>query len=153
MLDKSKAVQGVLVYAEFRKGGSTTQMMFIPDVHTTSGVLVEGRLMQRTVSESSPKKQWRFRTVSKQPVAHYYAQERNTGSEANRLLRGSQRVEFIESYIRQMMVGGWDMVGAPQAVEMSQDDATFIANGKTPAKLIYRIGQVRTAAGYPADLF
>lgn len=153
MLDKTKPVQGYMVYAEFRKGGSTTQMMFLPDIHTSAGRMVHGRIMMRTVSADSPKKQWQSRSVHTKPVADLYDAPRNTGAESSRKRRGALRGEYTETFIMQMLSGGWAMNHAPLTIEVSHDDADSIDAGKTPTKLIYRLGQCRAAAGYPADLF
>lgn len=153
MLDKDKQVQGYMVYAEFRKGGSTTQMMFVPDIFTTAGRMVAGRLMHRTVSADSPKKQWQSRFVYPKAVQDLYDVPRNTGSESSRKRRGALRAEYIETYLMQMLAGGWTITASPLTIEMSHSDADSIDSGKTPTKLIYRLSQSRAAAGYPADLF
>lgn len=153
MLDKDKPVQGYALYAEFRKGGNTNQMIFLPDFHTTGGRLMQGRLMYRTVSADSPKKQWQHRTVFTKAVQDLYDAPRNTGAEESRKKRGAQRVEHVETFLMQMLSGAWTLVGAPLTIEVSHADADAIDSGKTPTKFIYRLGQCRAAAGYPADLF
>jgi hypothetical protein len=44
------------------------------------------------------------------------------------------------------------MVGKPMFVEVSKKDLTDVSTGKTPTKVIYRIGQTRSAQGFP-ELF
>ena len=153
MLDKDKPVQGYTLYTEFRKGGSTTQMMFMPDIFTTSGRLVQGRIMHRTVSSDSPKRQWQSRAVFTKAVQDLYDAPRNTTAEHSRQIRGARRAEHAETFLMQMLSGGWALVAAPLTIEVSHADADSIEAGKTPTKLIYRLGQCRAAAGYPADLF
>jgi len=59
MLDNTKDVQGVGVYAEFRKPGATMQIIITPDGYTTDGKEVPANLFRRVVTPASPKKQWR----------------------------------------------------------------------------------------------
>lgn len=153
MLDKDKPVQGYMVYAEFRKGDATTQMMFLPDIHTMSGRLILARQMQRTVSSASPKKQWQTLLVHDKAVRDLYDAPRDTSSEQSRLRRGALRAEYIETRLRQMLAGGWTLPYVPLTIEVSRIDADTIESGKTPTKLLYRLNQTRLAAGYPADLF
>ena len=60
MLDKEKKVQGIAVYAEFRRAGQTMQLIVTPDTYTTTGNLVPMNLIRRVVTKDTPKKQWKI---------------------------------------------------------------------------------------------
>jgi hypothetical protein len=46
----------------------------------------------------------------------------------------------------------WSIVGEPFFVEVSKDDLTEVASGKTPLKVVYRITQTRKTLGF-AEMF
>jgi len=60
MLDKEKKVQGIAIYAEFRKPGETMQIVLTPDAYTTSGSLIPMTMVRRIVTKITPKKQWKI---------------------------------------------------------------------------------------------
>jgi hypothetical protein len=47
---------------------------------------------------------------------------------------------------------GYNLIGIPLVVEVSKLDYDDIRSGKTPTKLIYRINQSRTSAGFPVEI-
>lgn len=161
MLDKDKAVQGYVIYAEFRtpaeiSNAQTRQVFFTPDGFTTSGTFVPMRAHYRTVAATSPRKQWSTTTTNSRDVAEvleaadmgeYYSLAPFTEEWAH------SRLIIIHRYFDHMMSYNWKPVGTPLVVEASKHDMDDIAAIKTPTKIIYRINQSRTAAGFPAELF
>ena len=156
MLDKDKAVQGYVVYAEFRKDGATRQVFFTPDGYTTSGSLVPMRAHDRTVAKEYPRKQWRTTTTDGRDIrdtleaaerGDHYSLATYTDSWAQ------ERLNIVARYFDYMITYSWEPVGIPLVVEASKTDMDDVAAMKTPAKIIYRINQSRLAAGFPADLF
>jgi len=156
MLDKDKAVQGYVIYAEFRKDGATRQIFFTPDGYTNVGTLVPMRAHYRTVAKDYPRKQWRTTTTESRDIrdtleaaerGDHYSLATYTDSWAQ------ERLIIIARYLDYMITNSWEPVGTPLVVEASKTDMDDVAAMKTPAKIIYRINQSRLAAGFPADLF
>ena len=145
MLDKDTAVQGIAVYAEFARSNSTTQIILTPDGYNSVGELVPMCLVRRTVTSSTPKKQWKFSSL---PALAHTDPILDAGVEDF----GDSRLKVIGVFFDQLLRGDWKMVKAPVLLEASRKDMDSICAGKTPAKLTYRINQSRTALGFPDDL-
>lgn len=56
MLDATKDVQGVSLYAEFRKPGATMQIIVTPDGYNEEGKQVAGALFRRVVTPNTPRR-------------------------------------------------------------------------------------------------
>lgn len=145
MLDKDMAVQGTAVYAEFARSNSTTQVIVTPDGYNSVGELVPMCLVRRTVTTSTPKKQWKFSSLA--PLTDLTPIP-DDAVEAF----GDARLNVIGVFFDQLLRGDWKMVKAPILLEASRKDMDSICSGKTPAKLTYRINQSRVALGFPTDL-
>lgn len=148
MLDKEKKVQGIAVYAEFKRTGQTMQIIVTPDSYSTSGALVPMTLVRRVVTKITPKKQWKTILLRQGDLATYIS----TGN----TLEDSQKESFTEgrtkghSFIFDEIVNqGWQIEKHPVLIEMSRHDADDISKGKTPNKIIYRVNISRKALGFP----
>lgn len=151
MLDRDKDVQGVAVYAEFRRttvSGTTMKLFVMPDGYTSEGTMMPAMLYRRVVTEHTPRKQWRrspfgakaIEDLGGEPLSDDKAQE-----------WAEQRAMFIDSLFDGLANGQWELVGKPLFVEVSKKDLDDVAKYTTPTKVIYRINQSRAAAGYPAS--
>lgn len=145
MLDKDKAVQGVAVYAEFARENATTQIIITPDGYTNDGSLVPSTIIRRTVTDHTPKKQWKFSRLSRSEV------ETLENEEACYAF-AETRMTYAATLFDQLLRGGWSLVKKPVLVEVSRKDLDSIYISKTPTKMIYRISQSRAALDFPADL-
>jgi hypothetical protein len=148
MLDKEKKVQGIAVYAEFRRTGQTMQLIVTPDAYTTAGTLVPMTLVRRVVTKETPKKQWKNSTLRGVDFTELH--------EAGVSLSDMAKAEFVERRMRhaihffdQILSQGWVIEQKPILVEVSRHDADDVAKGKTPNKIIYRIHISRKALGFP----
>ena len=148
MLDKEKKVQGVAVYAEFRKPGQVMQILVTPDAYNTSGSLVPMAFHRRIVTPDSPKRQWRTTPITSKEVKVLV--------ESNALLPDSDKDVFTEtrlryatSYFDTILSNGWAMEKTPILTEISRHDADDIGKSKTPNKVLYRIHISRKALGFP----
>lgn len=146
MQEKTEAVQGVGVYAEFRKGTGTTQIVFVPEGYTQEGVLVSAKVFRRVVTVDTPKKQWKFTAMPTSPVPTPFA----SPADADNYVR--DRMTYAVQLLDQLLRGGWEIVKAPITLEISRKDYDDIVADKTPTKLIYRINQSREALDFPAEL-
>ena len=156
MLDKDKPVQGYVVYAEFRKDGQTRQVFFSPDGYTTDGRFVPMRAHYRNVSKDFPRKQWRTTLTDSRDIKVVLDAAQSGESYSLAAFTNDwadTRLKIVARYFDYMITYGWEQVGVPLVVEASKHDMDDIAAVKTPNKVIYRINQSRTAAGFPAELF
>jgi hypothetical protein len=144
MLDKEKKVQGIAVYAEFRRAGQTMQLIVTPDAYTTEGNLVPMTLIRRIVTKETPKKQWKNSTLRGVNVEEQVKVE-DTGKAEFAELRMRHAIHFFDQIITQ----GWTIEQKPILVEVSRHDADDLIKGKTPNKIIYRVHISRKALGFP----
>lgn len=149
MLDNTKEVQGVGVYAEFRKPGATMQMIVTPDGYTSDGKRVPANLFRRVVTPASPKKQWR-----NSPIPHDKFEE--MAGEDLALFQfeeyASTRLSSFANLFDAISNGSWQIVNKPFHLEVSKKDLDDVRSGKTPTKMLYRIGLVRKEQNFPEDL-
>lgn len=144
MLDKEKKVQGIAVYAEFRRAGQTMQLIVTPDAYTTDGNLVPMTLLRRIVTKETPKKQWKNSTLRGVNVEEQSkVEDKDRGDFAE--LRMRHAIHFFDQIITQ----GWTIQDKPILVEVSRHDADDLIKGKTPNKIIYRVHISRKALGFP----
>ena len=143
--DTEKPVQGTALYAEFqhRTGSAVTQVFFTPDGTDEDGRTVYAKMFMRTLTTERPKRQWA--TTS---LRNSLTDENGVSDEAYRF----ERVAHFEQTFRRLHLRGYELVKNPFVVEVSRKDLADIRNGKTPTKVIYRIGQTRTALDFPTTL-
>lgn len=148
MLDKEKKVQGIAVYAEFRRAGQTMQLIVTPDTYTTTGNLVPMNLIRRVVTKDTPKKQWKIavlRGVNVEELVTTGATIADTGKADFAETRMRHAIHFFDQIVSQ----GWTIEQKPILVEVSRHDADDLIKGKTPNKIIYRVHISRKALGFP----
>jgi len=156
MLNKDQPVQGYVIYGEFTRGGHTRQIFFSPDGYTSAGTFVGMKAHYRTVSKEMPRKQWKITTTYASPISKTLAAaETGEPYSLDEFTEewAEKRLAPIQSYLNDLIARDWQMVGVPLIVEASKQDMDDIAALKTPTKVLYRIKQSRTAAGFPEDLF
>jgi len=148
MLDKEKKVQGVAVYAEFRKPGQVMQILVTPDAYNTSGSLVPMAFHRRIITPATPRRQWRTTSINSKEVKDLI--------DNNQVLPDSAKDDFTEnrmryttSYFDNLISHGWTMEKTPILTEISRHDADDIGKSKTPNKVIYRIHISRKALAFP----
>jgi hypothetical protein len=139
--DPEKKVQGTAMYMEFKNEYEQIFQMFItPDGISEVGQFVIGRAYYRRLSASEPKKQWKTqalkRTLVDPMMAHTTPEHRE------------ERLESLAWLMKRVSISS-HLVGKPFFVEVSKKDLADIASGKTPTKVVHRIGQSRTALNYP----
>ena len=151
-MDLGKSVQGVALYGEFARTGATTQIIVSPDGYDTEGNEVPMCIIRRTVTTSSPRKQWRFSSLVEGDTIPTLMHDKGLTLEQAKERYCDERMRYASGLFEQIVRGDWTLVGDPILVEVSKIDLDAIRDNKTPTKLIYRINQSRTAQGYPADL-
>ena len=148
MLSKEKDVQGVGVYAEFRKTGQVMQVIITPDAYTTAGTLVPMTFVRRVITPSTPRKQWKtsiLRSKELEEIVESGGTLQDSAKENFTELRMRHATSYFDSVISQ----GWALEKTPLLVEVSRGDADDLAKGKTPNKILYRVHLSRKALAFP----
>lgn len=144
MLGKDKEVQAVAVYAEFSRPGATTQVIITPEGYTNGGALVPATIIRRTVTETTPKKQWKFTRLGNTAL--------RVESDEDKAPYADDRMKYAGTLFDQLLAGSWTLVKQPVLIEASKKDYDDILVTKTPTKMIYRISQSRAALDFPDNL-
>ena len=152
MLDLEKDVQGVALYAEFRRPGATSQIIITPDGYNEEGRQVPAAIYRRVVTPEATKKQWRqtkLRVTSKMRECMDHG---TTLDDSQKERIAEKRYEIAKSLFQGFIDGGWTITKEPLFIEASKKDMTDIRQGKTPNKMLYRINQTRKAQGFPESV-
>jgi len=148
MLDKEKKVQGVAVYAEFRKPGQVMQILVTPDAYNSSGSLVPMAFHRRIVTPSTPKRQWRNTSITSKEIKDLI-DNNQVLPDSDKDAFAETRMRYTTSYCDTILSNGWVMEKTPILTEVSRHDADDIGKSKTPNKVLYRIHISRKELGFP----
>lgn len=138
-------VMGMGIYLEFPKGGSTTQVLITPQGKNEKDEAVDMAIIARTISEDSPRKQWRINLV----------RTGNPAEPKNNEEKALEMAEQVERFVkRQMMYGLTTLRGSrPIVFEMTDVDFSDVKLWKAPASALRRIQKARVAIGFPKEVF
>jgi hypothetical protein len=149
MLDATKDVQGIALYAEFRKPGAMMQILITPDGYANDGKEVPASLYRRVTTPLTPKKQWRSSNLSWRAVSDLNGEAL---ANENRENFAETRMSFATQLFDGIKNGGWILTNETLFIETSKKDLDDVKLSKTPNKMLYRINQTRTALGFPAEI-
>jgi hypothetical protein len=138
-------LEGMGIYLEMpnEAGNQTTQILITPQGKDEKGADVNMAIISRTVSDWSPRKQWRVNWVR-------LAKEELAMSPADQALKMAEQVERMVK--RQMMYGLTTLRKQPIVFELTDTDFTDIGVWKAPASALRRIQKTRVALGLPEKL-
>jgi hypothetical protein len=149
MLDATKDVQGIALYAEFRKPGAMMQILITPDGYANDGKEVPASLYRRVTTPLTPKKQWRSSNLSWRAVSELNGEALANDKKEN---FAETRMSFATQLFDGIKNGGWILTNETLFIETSKKDLDDVKLSKTPNKMLYRINQTRTALGFPAEI-
>jgi hypothetical protein len=144
--DPEKKVQGCALYVEMKSNSrddSFYQFFLTPDGVNEEGGFVRAQMFKRRLTADAPKKQWRNAWLRSELLAEEMA-ELSMVQDAHNV----KRFDTVASTLHRLMVH-YTLVNKPFFVEVSKKDLSDIGIGKTPIKVVYRIGQTRKAMGFP----
>jgi hypothetical protein len=150
MLDKTKTVQGLTLYAEFSKEGFRSEFFMTPDGFTAEGTPVPAKVFRRTLSADKPKKLWSATTL--RPATEIAEIGVKDLADSDKEAYIEKRIENINQIFQGFIQGDWTLINEPFLIETSQKDLADIAKGETPIKVVYRINQSRKALGFPVEI-
>jgi hypothetical protein len=149
MLDATKDVQGIALYAEFRKPGAMMQILITPDGYANDGKEVPASLYRRVTTPLTPKKQWRSSGLSWRAVSELNGEALANDNKEKFV---ETRMSFATQLFDGIKTGGWILTNETLFIETSKKDLDDVKLSKTPNKMLYRINQTRTALGFPAEI-
>ena len=150
MAEKDKVI-GKALYAEFRSGPQTYQLMITPDGITSGGKYTPAMVYRRQISASRPRRAWKSYSLPSIHVNEFGAFNllpRDLAMET-----AKNRLEFTASTINQMVGFKYQIYKLPIVVEVASEDLDGIRLGKTPYKVLGRITRVRKALGFSDEVF
>ena len=150
-MEKNRTPVGKALYIELQKANSAYQIIFVPGY--TDPRDSERKLpvvLKRQVSESTPRKQWKIT-----PTWGYGVSDlRKTIDSLSRPdAIGIMFTNSMNSIMSQLFHQGWTINSRPLAVEVSEEDAMKVHDGKTPPALIRRIDKARIELGYSKNYY
>jgi hypothetical protein len=143
--DPEKKVQGCALYVEMKSNSrddSFYQFFLTPDGVNEEGGFVRAQMFKRRLTADAPKKQWRNSWLRSELLAEEMAEIDMIQDAHN-----AKRFEPVEATLQRLMIH-YTLVNKPFFVEVSKRDLTEVGIGKTPIKVVYRIGQTRKAMGF-----
>ena len=150
MAEKDKVI-GKALYAEFRSGVQTYQLMITPDGITSGGKYVPAMMYRRQVSSFRPRRAWKSYSLPSVNVNEFGAF--NPMPKEQAIENAKSRLEFTMATINQMVTLRYQIYKLPIVVEVALEDLDGIRLGRTPYKVLGRITRVRKALGFSDEVF
>jgi hypothetical protein len=150
-MEKNRTPVGKALYLELQKGTGAYQIIFVPGYRDPrDGERKLPVVLKRQVSASSPRKQWKIATT----WGYGASDLRKTISSLSRQdAVGTMFTNSLNSIMSQLFHQGWVVNKRPLAVEVSEEDAMKVHDGKTPPALIRRIDKARIELGYSENYY
>jgi hypothetical protein len=150
--NKAGKIVGKGLYLEFAYPESTaiTQILFTPEGKNAEGKYVQFAMMSRTISETSPRKQWRVNFCGT-------SNEANLGdptlvSDPNALVEG-MTTRFAKAVERMVNANpAMTLRKKPIVLEITSIDLNEVAEWKAPAPALRRLQKARLALDFPEKL-
>jgi hypothetical protein len=135
---KDNPNQGFAVYLEVGKPSFTKQAFLLPEGYDSFGNVVTSRYFYREMTAGFKKAMWHSSNIL-------------SSSSTDKDESTYYKLVHLLNYLS-VDDSGYKLIGIPLVVEVSRLDYDDIRSGKTPTKLIYRINQSRTSAGFPVEI-
>jgi len=145
MAEKNKVV-GKALYAEFRNGSQTYQMLLTPDGVSSAGRAVPSTLYRRQVSKLKPRRAWKTYSLPALPLNSFGVYDTQSTDDATQ--GADSRIDYMASTLNQLSSYGYRLYKNFILVEVAQEDLESIRLSKTPYKIIGRITRVRRTLGF-----
>jgi len=153
-------IVGKGLYLEFVPATDPTstrvmQVLFTPEGIDEKGNYVQFSMHSRTISDTSPRKQWRITKCGTENQALLTSGDPIGQTKAQEL--AVQMVERFEKSLHKAVVPdsktpAWKLRGKPIAVEITSYDLLEVSEWKTPLPALRRIQKCRVALDFPEKL-
>lgn len=136
MTTQSLIPAGKAIYLEFTKPSMTTQVLFMPEGHSSSHTKVPFSMYRRRITVFQPRKTWKL--VAGLPSTH--------GGMVT-----SEALAFAEPLFTSLAANDWKLCKQPIVVEVTAEDLECVRTGKTPYKALGRVWKARKFLGFPVE--
>jgi hypothetical protein len=122
---------------------NTTQVLITPEGIDEKGKAVSMAIIYRTISEWSPRRQWRVNFV-------------RTKSDKSATENTSEMLEEVVKFLQRQMMYSSDLKlrnSTPIVFEVSNIDLADVQEWKAPAPALRRLAKARTAVGFPTEFY
>jgi hypothetical protein len=143
------------VPAEPKAGNPVLQLLFTPEGFDEQGRYTQFTLHSRTISETSPRKQWRLTKCGVEIATILSGCDLIGQTQAQDLVL--TMVDRFEGSVRKAVFpkgtdAEWKLRSKPIAVEITSFDLLEVNEWKTPAPALRRIQKCRVALDFPEKL-
>jgi hypothetical protein len=150
-MEKNRTPVGKALYIELQKANSAYQIIFVPGyTDPRDGERKLPVVLKRQVSASSPRKQWKIAKTWGYGVSDI---RKTIESLSREDAVGTMFTNSLNSVMSQLFHQGWVINNRPLAVEVSEEDAMKVHDGKTPPALIRRIDKARIELGFSVTYY
>lgn len=122
---------------------NTTQVLITPEGIDEKGKAVSMAIIYRTISEWSPRRQWRVNFV-------------RTKSDKSATENTSEMLEEVVKFLQRQMMYSSDLTlrkNTPIVFEVSNIDLANVQDWKAPAPALRRLAKARVAVGFPTEFY
>jgi len=138
-------VVGKGIYLELHTADelNTTQVLLTPEGIDEKGKAVSMAIIYRTISEWSPRRQWRVNFV-------------RTKSDKSATENTSEMLEEVVKFLQRQMMYSSDLTlrnNTPIVFEVSNIDLADVQDWKAPAPALRRLAKARVAVGFPTEFY
>jgi hypothetical protein len=130
----------------------TTQILFTPEGFDVNGNYVQFAMLSRTISDWSPRKQWRI-NLSGIDNRAYFATPSGTTPELPADVLTTMTTRFEKSLERYLTGQEVELRSKPIVVEITSIDLADIREYKAPTPALRRLQKARVSLGFPEKLF
>lgn len=130
----------------------TTQILFTPEGYDINGNYVQFAMLSRTISDWSPRKQWRvnFSGIDNKELLS------SPSTEVNLETRLAEMTTRFEKSLERFLAGqekGIILRSTPIALEITSIDLAEVRELKAPIPALRRLQKARVSLGFPEKLF
>lgn len=149
-------IVGLGLYLELVPKGSedkrTTQILFTPEGFDVNGNYVQFAMLSRTISDWSPRKQWRI-NLSGIDNRAYFATPSGTTPELPADVLTTMTTRFEKSLERYLAGQEVELRSKPIVLEITSIDLADVREYKAPVPALRRLQKARVSLGFPEKLF
>jgi hypothetical protein len=132
----------------------TTQILFTPEGFDVNGNYVQFAMLSRTISDWSPRKQWRINLSGIDNRAYFAVPSgTTTAPEVSDEVLTTMTTRFEKSLERYLAGQEVELRSKPIVVEITSIDLADVREYKAPTPALRRLQKARVSLGFPEKLF
>lgn len=151
-MNKESEVQGEALFLEFRKYGSTCQVIITPDGYDQTGNFVGSTMFRRILYTHAPKRRWVAYTLPR-TIEFVDGATAGTLSDNSLDVHIQNRIRNLTDYFESLGRQGYKLVNDTSIyIEVSREDLGMAQSHDLSTKLWNRIKSCRIASGFPEEV-